>query len=292
MAYRHGGDDLISHLCFANNMIIFANGQKQSIRQGTHPILATVPYSTSIVWMRLKHIGPQAESHIAWKLGRGYIFFWHDCWMGDSTLANQFLQMTHSSIQVHDLFDDTGWNIDSLLQLVPRAITEQIGSIPITAKVSDQIMWTKTSDGRLATKSAWTVYLPGPYSHDHSYFDPLRRDLDIIILFGISLTAPSHSPPVLVFWRSPPVGSYKINTDGYVKDGFTSGGRIIRDSTGQCVRAFYSFYGDCAILEAELRAILDGIILAQRIGLLVLWIELDSTLAIHCITRGGRPWAI
>ncbi|KAL2525897.1 Uncharacterized protein Adt_10951 [Abeliophyllum distichum] len=51
-------------------------------------------------------------------------------------------------------------------------------------------------------------------------------------------------------------------------------------------------YGECTILEAELRAILDGITLAQRLGLSVLWVESDSTLAIHCITKGGGPWNI
>ncbi|KAL2486409.1 Uncharacterized protein Adt_31165 [Abeliophyllum distichum] len=44
--------------------------------------------------------------------------------------------------------------------------------------------------------------------------------------------------------------------------------------------------------QAELRAILDGIILAQRLGLSDLWVESDSTLAIHCITKGGGPWHI
>ncbi|KAL2491819.1 Uncharacterized protein Adt_27447 [Abeliophyllum distichum] len=79
---------------------------------------------------------------------------------------------------------------------------------------------------------------------------------------------------------------------GCVKDGVASGGGIIRDSSGQCIRAFFSFYGDCTILEAELRAILDGLILAQRLGLSVLWVESDSTLAINCITKGGGPWHI
>ncbi|KAL2531299.1 SVP3 [Abeliophyllum distichum] len=72
----------------------------------------------------------------------------------------------------------------------------------------------------------------------------------------------------------------------------SSGGGIIRDSSGQCIRTFFSFYGDCTILKAELRAILDGIILAQRLELSVLWVESDSTLAIHCITKGGGPWHI
>ncbi|XP_022870779.1 uncharacterized protein LOC111390020 [Olea europaea var. sylvestris] len=33
MCYRHGGSGLVSHLSFADDMIIFANGQKQSIRR-------------------------------------------------------------------------------------------------------------------------------------------------------------------------------------------------------------------------------------------------------------------
>ncbi|KAL2512503.1 Uncharacterized protein Adt_18103 [Abeliophyllum distichum] len=86
--------------------------------------------------------------------------------------------------------------------------------------------------------------------------------------------------------------SYKVNTDGCVKDGFASGGGIIRDSSGQCFCAFFSSYGECPILEAELRAIFDGIILVQRLVLSDLWIESNSTLAIHCITKGGRPWSI
>ncbi|KAL2518747.1 Retrotransposon [Abeliophyllum distichum] len=119
-----------------------------------------------------------------------------------------------------------------------------------------------------------------------------RGDLDITPLFGIFLTTQSLPPPVLVYWRTPPGGSYKINTDGCVKDGFASGGRVIRDSSSQCVRAFFSSYGECPILEAELRAIFDGIILAQRLVLSDLWIESDSTLVIHCIPRGGGPWSI
>ncbi|KAL2492109.1 Uncharacterized protein Adt_27737 [Abeliophyllum distichum] len=49
---------------------------------------------------------------------------------------------------------------------------------------------------------------------------------------------------------------------------------------------------ECPILESEFQAILDGIILAQRFVLSDLWIESNSTLAIHCITRGGGPWSI
>ncbi|XP_022866066.1 uncharacterized protein LOC111385870 [Olea europaea var. sylvestris] len=96
----------------------------------------------------------------------------------------------------------------------------------------------------------------------------------------------------MVVWRTPPVGSYKINTDGCVKDGFVSGGCIIRDHAGYCIRAFSASYGPCFILEAELRAILDGLLLARGLGISAIWLEADSTLAIHCITKGGGPWSI
>ncbi|KAL2505032.1 RNase H domain-containing protein [Abeliophyllum distichum] len=144
----------------------------------------------------------------------------------------------------------------------------------------------------------WRVYHTISLLHTGRLFRHIhwRGDMDIAPLFDVIITTPSpppsYPPPTLVFWRTPPVGSYKINTDGCVKDGVASGGGIIRDSSGQCIRAFFSFYGDCTILEAELRAILDGIILAQRLGLSVLWVESDSTLAIHCITKGGGPWNI
>ncbi|KAL2503813.1 Uncharacterized protein Adt_19434 [Abeliophyllum distichum] len=67
--------------------------------------------------------------------------------------------------------------------------------------------------------------------------------------------------------RTPPVGSYKINTDGCVKDGFASGGGIIRDSSDRCIHAFFSSYGECSIMEVELGAILDGVIIVHRIVL-------------------------
>ncbi|KAL2498550.1 hypothetical protein Adt_24100 [Abeliophyllum distichum] len=46
--------------------------------------------------------------------------------------------------------------------------------------------------------------------------------MDIAPLFGIFLTTPSLPPSILVYWRTPPVRSYKVNVDGCVKDGFAS----------------------------------------------------------------------
>ncbi|KAL2469432.1 Uncharacterized protein Adt_37568 [Abeliophyllum distichum] len=59
------------------------------------------------------------------------------------------------------------------------------------------------------------------------WFIHWRGDMDVAPLFGVSITSSSHSSPVLFFWRSPPVGSYKINIDGSVKEGFASGGGLL-----------------------------------------------------------------
>ncbi|KAL2486578.1 RNase H domain-containing protein [Abeliophyllum distichum] len=113
-----------------------------------------------------------------------------------------------------------------------------------------------------------------------------RGNLDLALHFGITLMSPTPNSPTLVYWRVPSVGSVKINTDGYVRDGFASGGGVIRDHTGHCIRAFSAGYGDIFILEVELRAILQGIELARRMGLVDLWIETDSTwpfIAFHVV---------
>lgn len=48
-------------------------------------------------------------------------------------------------------------------------------------------------------------------------------------------------------------------------------------------------YGQCLILEVELRAILDEIILARGHNFLDFWVKLDSIAAIHYITKGEGP---
>ncbi|KAL2512871.1 hypothetical protein Adt_18471 [Abeliophyllum distichum] len=56
--------------------------------------------------------------------------------------------------------------------------------------------------------------------------------MDIALLFGMSLTTPSIHPLILVYWRTLPVRSHKVNTYRCVEDGFASGKEIFRDSSG------------------------------------------------------------
>lgn len=68
------------------------------------------------------------------------------------------------------------------------------------------------------------------FFHMEGFFRALywQGDLSLSPLFVTFMTIPPPSPPILVMRRTAPVGSYKINTDGCVNDGFMSGRDIIR----------------------------------------------------------------
>ncbi|KAL2486999.1 Uncharacterized protein Adt_31755 [Abeliophyllum distichum] len=129
--------------------------------RSNHPILAPILHSASVVWRRLKGVGLIAELHIAWQLGQGCIFFWHDCWMGDMTLAQMFPYREHTSVQVVEFFDDTGWDIDKLLLVRLHYMAVQVESLPLCPDVLDRSMWKDTPDGRFSTKSAWQLVRTG-----------------------------------------------------------------------------------------------------------------------------------
>lgn len=93
----------------------------------------------------------------------------------------------------------------------------------------------------------------------------------------------------LVLWCNTAVGFYKTNIEGWIRDGFTSGGDIVRDHARRCIRAFSSTYGT---LEAKLWAILDGVLLARQLGILGIWVKADLIIAAYYISRSGGPWAI
>ncbi|XP_022853772.1 uncharacterized protein LOC111375202 [Olea europaea var. sylvestris] len=141
-------------------------------------------------------------------------------------------------------------------------------------------LWTERNDAKhrgvhmVANCIIWRVYRMISFLHMAGLFRVVhwRGDVSLAPFFGISMTHPIPPPPIM--------------------DGIASGGGIIRDHTGYRIKAFSASYGTCLILEAELRAILDGILLAKGLGISAIWIEVDSTLAIHCITKGGGPWTI
>ncbi|CAK9166787.1 unnamed protein product [Ilex paraguariensis] len=91
---------------------------------------------------------------------------------------------------------------------------------------------------------------------------------------------------------SPSYGILKLNIDGASKGnpGRSGGGAILRNSDGQMVLAGSYFYGICTNMEAEIRALLNGISLMQEYGLqdYSLIIETDSKLLVDMVNKRLR----
>lgn len=99
--------------------------------------------------------------------------------------------------------------------------------------------------------------------------------------------------PTTVKWSKPDAGWFKINTDGALKsNSLAAGGGLLRDNLGNPVWGFSDFYGDCSILEAELKVIETGLRLCWTQGYRKVWIETDSKVSITLINQSNGPWGV
>jgi ribonuclease HI len=92
-------------------------------------------------------------------------------------------------------------------------------------------------------------------------------------------------------WFSPPLGWFKLNTDGASlgNPGLAGGGGVIRNHLGDWVGGFSRAIGVTTNVQAELRALKDGLNLAIDLGILNLEIEMDSLVAVQCVNSLSTP---
>jgi ribonuclease HI len=92
-------------------------------------------------------------------------------------------------------------------------------------------------------------------------------------------------------WVAPPVGWFKLNKDGSSlgNPGLAGGGGVIRNHVGDWVGGFSRAIGITTSVQAELRALKDGLNLAIDLGILNLEIEMDSLVAVECINSITTP---
>jgi len=105
-----------------------------------------------------------------------------------------------------------------------------------------------------------------------------------------------HRRPVsnfIVRWNAPLPGVIKLNFEGSLTHHSAAGGFIIRDWSGQLIRAGAAHYGESGILVTEARALRDGVIAASHLGIKHLLIEGDNATVIRTL-RGevSPPWQI
>ena len=87
------------------------------------------------------------------------------------------------------------------------------------------------------------------------------------------------------------MGWYKLNTDGSSlgNPGLAGGGGVIRNHIGDWVGGFSRAIGITTSVQAELRALKDGLNLAIDLGILNLEIEMDSLVAIELVNSITTP---
>ena len=92
-------------------------------------------------------------------------------------------------------------------------------------------------------------------------------------------------------WVSPPLGWFKLNTDGSSlgNPGLAGGGGIIRNHVGDWVGGFSRAIGVITSIQAELRALKDGLKLAIDLGILNVEIKMDSLVAVELVKSITTP---
>ncbi|EOY34749.1 Uncharacterized protein TCM_042329 [Theobroma cacao] len=113
----------------------------------------------SQVWKRMIFGRDVALQNIRWGIGKGELFFWHDCWMGDLPLSNLFPSFHNDMSHVHKFYNGDGWDIVKLNSCLPMSLIDEILQIPFDRSQEDIAYWALTSNGDFSLWSAWEAEL-------------------------------------------------------------------------------------------------------------------------------------
>lgn len=113
--------------------------------------------------------------------------------------------------------------------------------------------------------------------------------VDEIILKGINIQVrfPKILNVRLVRWCKPQSSWYKLNVDGCCIGnlGRISAGGILRNNNGELCKAFCRSLGHDTNNSAKIQALLQGLLMCQRLGMSWLEIELDSRLVVDWVIQ-------
>ncbi|KAF5183705.1 Ribonuclease h domain [Thalictrum thalictroides] len=126
-------------------------------------------------------------------------------------------------------------------------------------------------------------------------FTPTRRSsegfLKNIGSMGIKSKDPPIQSPKIVYWQSPTGSFVALNVDGASQNGVAAGGGVIRNSHGVHIANFFSYYEEGTNNLAETRALLDGLVLCEELGIDLVLIQTDSMLVVKWFLKLTEiPW--
>lgn len=96
-----------------------------------------------------------------------------------------------------------------------------------------------------------------------------------------------------IFWQPPPMGSWKLNTDGSSlgNPGPAGGGYVVRGPHSEIIHAAAVFLGTATSLFSEIRALLLGLQWCAEQGCPMLYIECDSKVLVDLLSHKSTwPW--
>jgi ribonuclease HI len=134
----------------------------------------------------------------------------------------------------------------------------------------------------------WLLRNQFVFNPDVPFADPIANTISFASEFYYLIGSYSKvklKSPILVKWTPPPLGWFKLNTDGSSlgNPGLAGGGGVIRNHLGEWVGGFSRTIGFTTSVQAELRALKDGLLLAIDFEILNLEIEMDSLVAVDLI---------
>ncbi|EOY06960.1 Uncharacterized protein TCM_021522 [Theobroma cacao] len=404
---------------------------------GRIPHLVQPKLHDSQVWKRMIVGRDVALQNIRWRIGKGELFFWHDCWMGDQPLATLFPSFHNDMSHVHKFYNGDEWDIVKLNSYLPTSLVDEILQIPFDRSQEDVAYWALTSNGEFSFWSAWEIirqrqtpnallsfnwhrsiplsisfflwrvlnnwipvelrmkdkgihlaskcvccrseeslihvlwenpvakqvwnffaksfqiyvskpkhisqiiwawFFSGDYTrnghiriliplficwflwlerndakHRHMGMYPNRviwrimkllnqlhagsllkqwqwkGDTDIATMWGFKYPPKYCQSPQIISWIKPFIGEYKLNVDGSSKSSQNAaGGGVLRDHTGKLAFAFSENLGPLPSLQAELHALLRGLLLCKERNITNLWIEMDALVAVQMVQQSQK----
>ncbi|EOY06956.1 Uncharacterized protein TCM_021518 [Theobroma cacao] len=116
-----------------------------------------------------------------------------------------------------------------------------------------------------------------------------KGDMDIAAMWGFNFSPKIQATPQIFHWVKLVSGEHKLNVDGSSRQNQSAAiGGLLRDHTGTLVFGFSENIGPSNSLQAELRALLRGLLLCKERNIEKLWIEMDALVAIQMIQQSQK----
>nr|POF05174.1 putative ribonuclease h protein [Quercus suber] len=232
------------------------------------------------------------------------------------------LTKTDSELTVANVFQEGRWCWEKLSFELPKEVVDKILAVPMQmfGEKEDTLVWKLSQNREFSAASAYDLARneetrPNAFSRDWlwkidtipkiQYFIWLCYHNSVLVrktLADRGLTCHTTCPLcqnheesishllrdcsfALKFWEDLEHGWFKLNSDGASQDnpGRVGGGGLIHNHDGKWVKGFMRNIGQATSVAAEFWALRDGLMLAAKLGINHLHVELDAQVVVNLV---------